>query len=75
MTQKEKILLQFSEKKNVSVELGLIDDFNSISSKAVNSGSDAGANAQDWLNKKNPIIIDLKNSLKDQQNVIDLATR
>ena len=41
MTQKEKILLQFSEKKNVSVELGIVQDFIQDYKKAVDTFTSA----------------------------------
>ena len=64
-----------NQKNKIKFELGLIDDFKSLSSKAVNSGSSSGGNVQDWLDKKNTLISDLKSSLKEQENVISLGNK
>jgi len=54
MTQREKILLQFSEKKNVSVEFSLIDDIAKMNNKSMTvlkNGDNAWKSYQDYLTK------------------------
>jgi hypothetical protein len=57
------------------IELGLIDDFNKLSSKAIKSGSNAGGDIQNWIDKLPKLITALKNSQKDQEKVIELGKK
>ena len=57
------------------VQLGLIDDFKKLSDKALSSGTNAGGNINDWLNKLPKLIEALKSSQKDQKAVIDLGEK
>ena len=75
MIEKIKSLIAKSELKNQKVELGLMDDFKSLAIKSTDSGSNAGANVGSWFNKKNGLLTELKNSLKDQQDLIDLGQK
>ena len=68
----EKVMTKLASEK---VELGLIDDFNKLSSKAINSGTDAGGDIQDWANKLPKLVSALKNSQKDQKAVIELGNK
>lgn len=61
--------------KGVKFELSLIEDFNKLSIKAVNSGTSYGGDVQDWLDKKNALTSNLKSSLSDQQNVISFGDK
>ena len=61
--------------KGIKFELSLIEDFNKLSVKAVNSGTNYGGDVQDWLDKKNALISNLKSSLSDQQNVISFGDK
>jgi len=54
MTQKEKILLQLSEKKNVNIEFALIDDIAKMNNKSMavlKNGDNAWKSYQDYLTK------------------------
>jgi hypothetical protein len=57
------------------IELSLADDFKKLSSKAIKSGSNSGGDMQDWLDKLPKLLSALKESLKDQQNVISLGEK
>jgi len=57
------------------IELSLADDFKKLSSKAIKSGSNSGGDMQDWLDKLPKLLSTLKESLKDQQNVISLGEK
>ena len=70
LAQAEKVELSAQK-----VELALVDDFKKLSSKAINSGSDAGGDIDDWINKLPKHIAALKNSQKDQKKVIDLGEK
>ena len=61
--------------KGIKFELSLIEDFNKLSIKAVDSGTNYGGDVQDWLDKKNILTANLKNSLVDQQNVINFGDK
>ena len=68
-----------SEKKtelaNHKIELGLIDDFKKASNKAINSGTDAGGDVEDWISKLPKLISALKKSLNDQEKVIEIGNK
>lgn len=68
----DKVMTKLASEK---VELGLIDDFKKLSDKALNSGTDAGGDITDWLNKLPKLIAALKSSQKDQKAVIDLGEK
>ena len=54
MTQREKILLQLSEKKNVNIEFALIDDIAKMNNKSMavlKNGDNAWKSYQDYLTK------------------------
>ena len=61
--------------KSQKVELALVDDFKKLSSKAIDSGSNAGGDVDNWLNKLPKHISSLKESQKDQKRVIELGTK
>ena len=61
--------------KSFGVKLAVIDDFNKLSSKAVNTGTSSGGDVQDWLDRKNSLISNLKASLSDQENVISFGDK
>ena len=61
--------------KGIKFELSLIEDFNKLSIKEVDSGTNYGGDVQDWLDKKNILTANLKNSLVDQQNVINFGDK
>jgi len=68
----DKVMTKLASEK---VELGLIDDFKKLSNKALNTGTDAGGDINDWLNKLPKLIAALKSSQKDQKAVIDLGQK
>jgi hypothetical protein len=57
------------------VELGLMDDFKSLSIKATDSGSNAGGNVSVWFNKRNELLTELKTSLKNQEDLLRLGDK
>ena len=61
--------------KSFGVKLSLIDDFNKLSSKGINTGTSSGGDVQDWLDRKNGLISNLKASLADQENVISFGDK
>ncbi len=75
MKDKEEVLLKLSNNQKIHLQFSLISDFNALSSKAINSGSDAGGDVQLWLDKKNSLIGNLRTSLVDQQKVIDFGNK
>jgi len=71
----EKLPNQEVELSAHKIELGLIDDFKSVSSNAIKSGTNSGGDLQDWLKKLPKLISNLKNSLKDQDEVIKIGDK
>lgn len=57
------------------IELSLIDDFKKASSKALNSGTDAGGDIDDWVSKLPKLLTALKKSLNDQEKVISIGNK
>ena len=57
------------------VELGLIDDFEELSKKAIKSGTNAGGDVQDWIGKLPKLISALRNSEKDQDSVVTMGEK
>jgi len=57
------------------VELGLIDDFEKLSSKAIKSGTNAGGDVQDWIDKLPKLISALRDSEKDQDLVVTMGEK
>jgi len=57
------------------VELGLIDDFEKLSKKAIKSGTNAGGDVQDWIGKLPKLISALRNSEKDQDSVVTMGEK
>ena len=57
------------------VELGLMDEFKSLSIKATDSGANAGGDVSLWFNKRNGLLTALKSSLKDQQDLLKLGDK
>ena len=57
------------------VELGLIDDFEELSKKAIKSGTNAGGDVQDWIGKLPKLISALRNSEKDQDSVVKMGEK
>ena len=64
-----------TELKAEKVELGLIDDFEKLSSKAIKSGTNAGGDVQDWIDKLPKLISALRNSEKDQDLVVSMGEK
>ena len=52
------------ELETQKVELGLIDDFKSVSSNAIKSGTNSGGDLQDWLKKLPKLISKPKKLIK-----------
>ena len=73
MTQKEKILLQLSEKKNVSVEFGaaqdIVKEFDSIVSKDKTISTTLLSSLNDAYSKYNAIYSDYLTNLKKAQSL------
>jgi hypothetical protein len=57
------------------VELGLMDEFKSLSIKATDSGANSGGDVSLWFNKRNGLLTALKSSLKDQQDLLKLGDK
>jgi hypothetical protein len=57
------------------IELGLIDDFEKLSSKAIKSGTNAGGDVQDWIDKLPKLISALRDSEKDQDLVVTMGEK
>ena len=64
-----------TELSSYDIELGLTDDFKKASNKAINSGTNAGGDIDDWVRKLPKLISALKTSLNDQNKVISLGNK
>ena len=64
-----------TELKAEKIELGLVDDFEKLSSKAIKSGTNAGGDVQDWIDKLPKLISALRNSEKDQDLVVSMGEK